>query len=161
MRNGVVSSNSDVLSIGSSDPCDSRFDSCDIKSPPLLSDQKSPLIGVWDQREAPIATISAISRRICCSSKIPFLPPRKSERCVTTIGISTDSAPSQVRRNLSTSSRIVPSCNFSFSSRAHLHTPRQTAALGWVSLLSGRLCQQLLFCSCHVEPVFRQLQAPI
>ena len=74
-----------------------------------------------DQREAPIATICAISRRICCSSKNPFLPTPKVRKMCHTIGISTDDAPSQVRRNLSTSSRIVPSCNFSFSSRASSH----------------------------------------
>ena len=63
------------------------------------------------------------------------------------------------RKDISTDVSSRPAT--SPSRPAHLHTPRQFAAPGWVSLLSGRLCQHLLFCSCHVEPVLGQLQAPI
>ena len=84
---------------------------------------------------------------------------RKSERCVTRLASQQTTRP---RKSVATcrprpaSSRPATST----SRPAHLHTPRQTAAPGWVSLLSGHLCQQFLFSSCHVEPVLWQLQAP-
>ena len=85
--------------------------------------------------------------------------PRKSERRVTRLASQQTTLPrksAETCRPRPASSRPATSP----SRPAHLHTPRQTAAPGWVSLLSGRLCQQLSFSSCHVESVLGQLQAP-
>ena len=99
----------------------------------------------------PVASVSR-QRNLCCQ-------PRMSERCVTRL------ASQQTRpRKSAATSRPRPASSrpaTSPSHFAHLHTPPQTAAPGWVSLLSGRLCQQLFFSRCRVEPVLGQLQAPI